>query len=299
MIRYLAGLAILLTAAPLLADEPAKQSPDEAAIRKAIESYVAAFNRGDADAVAKHFSETGTYVDPVTGEREVGREAIAKALTERFAAGAKSKLVVDVQSVRLLDDQVALEEGTATVVSRTDAPEVTTYIAVHVKKDGKWFLDSVRETALVEPEEDRSNPLDELDWMIGRWIDAAEESTVETVCSWALNDSFMTRSFTVAIEGRPIMSGTQIIAWDAAQKRIRSWIFDTDGSFGEGTWTHEDDRWVIRTTNTLADGRKGTGLQIITKVDNDHFTFQSIGRQVDGEILPDIEPITIVRKTND
>lgn len=292
-------MTLLCGVTPAWAADPPKPSADETAIRKAIESYVAAFNRGDAQEVAKHFSETGTYVDPISGEREVGREAIAKALAERFAAGGKAKLAVDVQSVRLLDDSVALEEGTATVVSRTEAPEVTTYIAVHVKKDGKWFLDSVRETALPEPEVDVSNPLDELDWMIGRWIDASEDATVETVCDWALNDAFMTRSFTIAIKGRPVMSGTQIIAWDAAQKRIRSWVFDTDGSFGEGAWTHEDDRWVIRSTNTLADGRKGTGVQVITKVDNDHFTFQSIGRQVDGEILPDIEPITIVRKTND
>ena len=52
-------------------------------------------------------------------------------------------------------------------------------------------------------------------------------------------------------------------------------------------------------TNTLSDGRKATAIQIIKKIDDNSFTFESIGRQVDGELLPNVEPITIVRKTKD
>jgi uncharacterized protein (TIGR02246 family) len=283
-----------------LAEEPAQPSPDEVAIRKAIASYVDAFNRGDAAAVANHFSETGTYIDPISGEREIGREAITKALTERFALGNKPKLSVKIDSVRLLDGSVAIEEGTATVVGKKTPPEDSTYVAIHVKKDGKWQLDSVRETLLPEPVTDESNPLDELAWMVGQWTNkSSSDASVETVCDWTMNGAFITRTFRVAVEGQPVMAGTQIIAWDPANKRIRSWVFDTDGSFGEGNWTHEENRWTIRTTNTLASGRKATGIQIITKVDDNSFTFESIGRQVDGELLPNVEPITIVRQTND
>ena len=151
MIRYLLCLAILASASWAVAADDAKQSPDEVAIRKAIDSYIDAFNKGDAAAVANHFSETGAYIDPISGEREVGREAIAKSLTERFALGLKPKLSVNVDSVRLLDDNVAIEEGTATIVTKKTGPEVSTYVAIHVKKDGKWQLDSVRELSCPSP----------------------------------------------------------------------------------------------------------------------------------------------------
>jgi uncharacterized protein (TIGR02246 family) len=299
MIRTIVCLAMFVAASAVLADDDAKRSPDEVAIRKTIESYVDAFNHGDAAAVANQFSETGTLVDPISGEREIGREAIAKALSERFASGMKPKLSVTVETLRLLNDSVAIEEGTATVVTKKTPPEDSTYVAIHVKKDGKWLLDSVRETLLPEPKSDDTNPLVELSWMIGQWTDKSDDGSVDTLCDWTMNGTFITRTFTIAIQGQPVMAGTQIIAWDPANKRIRSWVFDTDGSFGDGVWTTEENQWKIRATNTLSDGRKATAIQIIKKIDDNSFTFESIGRQVDGELLPNVEPITIVRKTKD
>ncbi len=301
MIRRIACLLIVIIVPSLAAAQADKQpSPDEAAIRKAIDSYVDAFNKADAKALAGHFSEQGSYLDPTTGEKVVGREAIAKSFAGIFEGDAHPQLSVEVTSIRLLDDKVAVEEGNATVALEGQPPEESTYIAVHVKKDGKWSLDSVRETLLPEPDpEEEPSPLDELEWMIGRWIDKSDDATISTVCEWTLNKTFMLRTFTVAVQGAPLMSGTQVVAWDPAQERIRSWVFDSEGSFGEGIWTKQDNRWLIRATNTLSDGKKGTAVQIITKVDDDSFTWQSIGRQVDGELLPNVDPITVVRKPND
>ncbi len=47
---------------------PSAPADDLAAIRTAIDSYVSAFNRGDARAVAQHWSEQGEWVGP-DGER--------------------------------------------------------------------------------------------------------------------------------------------------------------------------------------------------------------------------------------
>ena len=35
---------------------------------------------------------------------------------------------------------------------------------------------------------------------------------------------------------------------------------------------------------------------VITKIDDNSFTFRSLGREVDGELLPGVDEITIVRK---
>src|SRR5262245_58302533 len=62
--------------------QPTSQTEDEAAIRKSVESYVQAFNKHDAQALAEHWSPDAVYRNRTTGEEVVGRTAIA----EQFAA---------------------------------------------------------------------------------------------------------------------------------------------------------------------------------------------------------------------
>ena len=52
-------------------------SPDEAAVRKAVASYVNAFNSADAKAVAAHWTQSGEFVTPA-GKTLKGRDAIQK-----------------------------------------------------------------------------------------------------------------------------------------------------------------------------------------------------------------------------
>lgn len=293
MMRSTFCLALVLCGAAWAAAEDKKPSGDEATIRRSIASFTDAFNRGDAEALAGHWSESGVYLNPQTGERVAGREEIAKAYAAMFAQGSP-KLSVSVDSLRVLDDKVAVEEGVATVRRGDDPPENDSYIAIHVKRDGKWQLDSVRETTL-PGSSDESSGLSDIAWMIGRWRDEDNASAIETVCEWTANKTFMTRSFVVATKEGFEMSGTQVIGWDPAARRIRSWVFDSEGGFGEGTWTRQGDRWVIKATSTMPDGKKATAVQIITKINDDSFTWQSIGREVDGELLPNVAPITVVR----
>ena len=41
-----------------------EKNEDEAAIRQAIDSYVKAFNQGDANALAAHWTEQGLFLTP-------------------------------------------------------------------------------------------------------------------------------------------------------------------------------------------------------------------------------------------
>src|SRR5512137_407578 len=100
------------------ADNP---SPDEAAIRAAVDSYVAAYNRGDAKAVADHWSETAEWVSPA-GKKIQGRAAIEQALTAMFVELKGLKVEVSSPTVRLVTADVAIEEGTVTVVRPGEAP---------------------------------------------------------------------------------------------------------------------------------------------------------------------------------
>ena len=62
---------------------------------------------------------------------------------------------------------------------------------------------AVEQTAAEQPAAAaaQTSPLEELDWMVGQWVDQGEDSTITTTCSWALDRKFLKRSFSVEIEG--------------------------------------------------------------------------------------------------
>ena len=121
-------------------------------------------------------------------------------------------------------------------------------------------------------------------------------STSKTTCRWTKNKNFITRSFAVSIADLIDLEGTQVIGWDPAEKVIRSWLFDSDGGFGVGVWSRKERRWTIQALQVLPDGRRASSVNVLTQVDEDTFTWESTGREVDGEVLPNIGPVTVVRK---
>jgi uncharacterized protein (TIGR02246 family) len=286
------------------ANSYADQGEDEAAIRKSDEAYVEAYNKRDAKALAALWSPEAVYTDPETGENFVGREEIEKEFADTFAGLKEAKLEVDANSIRFLSPNVAVENGKARVILPNEEPDESTYSALFVKRDGKWLLDRVSEDVPPEPPApppSHYEQLKDLEWMVGSWIDSDEEegTMVQTDCNWAKNKNFLTRSFAVVIDGQVDMAGMQIIGWDPAAKQIRSWVFDSDGGFYEGKWNRKGDRWQIQQTGTLPDGGKATEVSVIKKLDDNSFTWQRVQRSVDGEMLPDIEEVTIVRKPGD
>ncbi len=293
--RATMAVLVAFSCGALAAQETPQTNDDEKAIRGAVASYVAAFNRGDAGAVARHWSQHGEWVSP-SGERFKGREAIKSELEAYFDETAgRQRIEVFNPKVRLLAPTVAVEEGLARVTRPGEPPEETSYIAIHVKGNEGWKLESVRETLIASPASNYEY-LQELEWMIGAWVDQGEEGVVETTCAWTMNKNFMTRSFAVRIEDRVEMQGTQVIGWDAARQQIRSWVFDSEGGFAEGVWTRQENRWIVKASHVLQGGEKASSMNIITYVDDDTFTWQSIGREIDGRLMPNVEPVTVVRK---
>lgn len=274
----------------------AGQAEDEMAIRKNDEAYVAAYNKHDAKAIAAMWSPEAVYMDPDTGEAAVGREAIEKVFVGTFADLKDARLEIDVRSINFVSPNVAIEIGTARVVRPKAEPEETTYTAVNVKREGKWLLDRISEEEPPAPPPSNYEHLKELEWMVGSWIDRDERATIQTDCEWTKNKNFMTRSFAMVIGDRVNMAGMQIIGWDPAAKQIRSWVFDSDGGFSEGKWKRKGDRWLIQQIGTLPDGGKSSAVNIMKEVDKDSFTWQSVERSVDGDLLPDVGEVLIVRK---
>lgn len=276
----------------------ADQAEDEAAIRKTVESYTDAFNKRDPKAMAAHWLPKAVYLDPTSGKEIVGRDAIEKHFTANVDRIKNAKLTVAIDSIRFVSPHVAVERGTSTVVGLDKEPIKNEYIAIHVKHEGKWLLDRVSDDDQAEVNSNYDK-LKELEWMLGSWVDQEDNATIETHCKWSKNQSFLVRTFSISVGDQISTSGVQFIGWDPAAKQIRSWIFDSNGGFSEGMWTRKDKRWQVQIKETLVNGQKASSLNVITFIDKNTFTWELINRQSAGELLPDVGPVKVIRKSAD
>lgn len=146
---------------------------------------------------------------------------------------------------------------------------------------------------------ERQSPLDTLDWLVGDWVNEDENRSIEFNCHFTKNGAFLVRSFQIVTEKNVRMSGMQVIAWDPANQSIRSWTFDSDGGFGEDTWTQSGNRYTIRAKYTLPDGGIASAINVFTFVDDNRCTWKSVSREIDGELQPDTDEVVLVRKTTE
>jgi uncharacterized protein (TIGR02246 family) len=274
----------------------AAEERDEAtAIQQRAEAYVAAYNEHDSAALAGLWAEDAVYINRDTGEPIEGRAAIRQMFENLFSSGEASRLSVSIQSIRLITPEVAVEDGTAEITPAGGEPTTSTYTAIHVKKDGLWYLNSVRETDMPSPPQEPGG-LDQLAWLIGEWVDEAEGATVHTSWQWAKNARFLTSNFSVSVDGRVEIEGTQVIGWDPVAAHIRSWLFDSEGGFGEGVWRRVGDEWIVETSTTLSDGSQGSATNVYRPVDENTFIWKSVDRQIDGEPEDDIAEVSVHRQ---
>jgi uncharacterized protein (TIGR02246 family) len=302
MARIAARWPLAVAAAVLImtvtsADAAEKKKPDdkadENAIRAAVESYVAAYNRGDAKAVADCWSEAASWVSP-SGRRFQGRQAIQGEMEALFAENKGVKIEVINPAVRLIAPDAALEEGTVRVVRPGEPSADSTYIAVHAKKNGQWKLESVRETSLPEVQSPHLR-LKPLEWLVGEWVDESPDVVVEHRCRWSDDGNFLLGQFVVQWQGRPAMKGDLRIGWDPLTRQIKSWVFDSEGGYAEGFWTQVGNGWIVKMTGVRPDGSTASATNSYVPLRRDQYQYTSADRIVDGQQEPD-QTVRIVRK---
>lgn len=271
------------------------QQADEDAIRETGESYLKAYEMGDAKRAAEHFTADAEYVDEF-GTAHQGRKAIEAALNQCFEESPGSRLELDIDSIRVIGPGVALEDGHISIVSDSDRDPIRTrYTAVHVKADGKWQVASVRERAPAERRAHRSQ-LQQLAWLQGEWLDQDRDATVRFFCAPVDNGNFLLREFSIELGGEHVMSGSQRIGWDPLSRKLRTWIFDSDGGYGEGFWIRDDDRWILKAIGITSDGQMASGTAIYRPIDEHTMTWQSVDREIGGVRWPDSDVVRIVRR---
>ena len=288
--------AVLLSLTALKAlDEPRKANPEAAAaIQKNGEAFVEAFHKGDAKTLAAFWTPDGEYTDQ-TGVSLKGREAIEKNFQEFFSKHQGMKVQIDSQKLHFVSPDVAIEEGITEVFGPDGGPPSRArFTNTLVKLNDQWLLGNVRDSAYEPPS--NYEHLRGLEWAIGEWAGQADKGETEHFAlAWSENRNFIVAHSSTSFKTASLGSAQQWIGWDPLAKRLRSFVFDDSGAMGEGAWNKEGDRWTLKATLVLQDGKKATATYTFAPVDADTMAFQASERSVDGKALPETKEIKMKR----
>ncbi len=254
-----------------------------------------AFNAHDARAIGDLWSEDAVHCSVSTGTELSGRSAITEAYRKLFETDPTCTLTIAVRSATTESDTSAVVVGTAEVSHPGQAPSRSVFEAKLSRDGAKWQLTSVRE---VELPLDAAAGLNPLGWLIGRWVDEQPTGRIVNQFRWTNGGAFLLREYWV--EGKDELSrqGTQIFGWDAEQACVRTWLFDSSGSFGEGHWEQDGPRWVNKLALKLPDGRRAAVTQILERAGDNQLTWQSIDREIDGAAQPNSSVAKLTRQAD-
>jgi len=285
---------LVLCAAFIVAFSPAgvraQSEGDEALLRAGAKEYEKAYAAGQAKSLAGMWTPDGTYTDS-DGEKFSGRAAIEDLFTRDFKAFGSPPLKVSIDSIKFLTPDVALEEGSCQVERAKGEPAVSRYTVVHVKRDGKWLMADVTETASAAP---RKNGLKDMGWMIGNWTATCpSRPPLHVKVDWAAEGNFIRCEYRAADHDKP--QQVQILGWDPSAGRIASWHFHSDGGFGYGSWVKNGKEWMEYANGVEADGTASGGVYVLKRLDDDKFTWRSTGRRYGVDNMPDTPEIMVSR----
>jgi uncharacterized protein (TIGR02246 family) len=265
----------------------------EKAIRAAAAQFVVAFNKHDAKAVAALWAADGDYLDE-TGTLSTGREAIEKYYADYFAAEHEATIASEVDAIRVLGADTAVEDGSASVTATPHAaPILGRYTVVHVKRDGAWRMASVRE--LKAESAAATDPMKDLAWMVGSWRAEHLGAEMEIDVRWLANKAFVEATYSQRVGETSTPTATQIIGINPGTGRIMSWMFSGDRGVATGDWTSSDAGWTIDYQGVRGDGASTTAVNLLFR-QNDALVWKSTNRNVAGVAIPDTEEVVLKRK---
>ncbi|MGB6222860.1 YybH family protein [Haloferula sp.] len=285
--------AALLAGTPIKAEEPTAEIDG---LANAAAAFVVAYNDKDADAISQLFTEDGEMTNRSGEDILSGRDAIKAHYEEIFSSDQAPGIAIEVDSVRLVAPNLAIEDGTAhlTAPEENAPPRSINYTAVLLKSDsGDWEIASTRDLTDVT---DATGELFELSKvLIGDWTCMMDEVRLDLAIDWEDSGKFLIgEMLTTTPDGEP-QTGSIRIGWNAARESIASWMFDSRGGSRQSLWTSTDEGWLIRTEGTTADGETVTSSQNLTTDGTDTIVWTVKDKVISGEKQPDNQ-IRLVRR---
>ena len=293
LLLSLSAVLLITGLAPASQPNP-KCEPARLALEKITKDMIEAFDKRDAAAIAAHWIDEGEFIhndhEPIRGRAGIERGYVEFFKTHK----GQPKLQIQSDVLRFPSADMAVSETTLRL--KDEEGEVVAsgrQNTILVRDGGQWKIAIVREW-------DRDTALDvnlsELEWLIGSWHAITKEREVTITYKWEENHAFLRGEFTVKEGPKVIESGTQIIGKDNVKGVIRSWVFQSDGGFGDEVWTRKGSKWTVEVQGVRADGKMLRGTNIYTHVDPSTITWQAVGQTLDSVPIPGTELIKVTRQ---
>ena len=277
-------------AAPAAPATPA--APVDKGVAAILDAFTLAFNAHNANTLSALWAEDAVYRVAATGAEIKGRAAIAAAYADLFKQQPGAKIKITVQNSQV-EGKTATVVGMAEVTQPGKEPTRSLFNATFTRNIASWLLSSVDEGEIPSPD---SVGVASLGWLAGSWSEELPAGKVMNQFHWVDGGAFMVRNYWREAKEGPAIQGTQIFGWDPEQACIRTWLFDSSGSFGEGYWQRQgQNTWVNKMAVKLPDGRRGSVSQILTHTDENELTLQSVDREIDGEAQPNTAAAKMTR----
>ena len=292
----------LLSAAntlPTLADKAttttitsSSDSADLAPVLAQVAALTKALASSDSAALSSLWSATGQYVDK-DGEKYAGRDMLQKRFATLFSTEGKRFVELAPESTKFLSSDIAYTEGKV-LVGEKKIPE-TRYVILLVKHDGTWLIESATEVPLANTDKVVSTGLNDLAWIVGSWEVENAGAHVSMKSHWDADKHLIECRYEISRTNEPTEIDLQVIGFDTNNHRPVSWHFDSNGSYGFGTWFQRGDHWLIESNGIEPDGKISSATNIMQNIRPDGFTWQSVDRHVSGVHLPDTTALTVKR----
>jgi uncharacterized protein (TIGR02246 family) len=304
VVAIAAGIAIETTrstskeavAAGQGAEKKSATSAAEEAIRKANNDYAAAMMAGDIDAIMAFWATDADYVDE-TGRMTKGTDKIAALFRKVLPDIKGTKVAVKVNLLKFIRPEVCLEDGSVEKMTPTGTKEIDRFSIIWTRAGDKWLISSVRDlpTEVDDLPSIAALQLKDLEWLVGEWVDDSPKADVTLNVKWAANKAFLLMDYAIKLEGKEPVEVSVRVGWDGHNRRIRSWVFDSQGGMAEGYWTKDGKRWLVGVSGILPDGGTGGSTNAYEFVDANTFVWRATEREVDEQPLADVE-VKFVRK---
>ncbi len=157
-----------------------------------------------------------------------------------------SKITIQVDSLRFLGPETALEEGRATI-SVGSAAEGRAHRGPHHASPPK---ESAARMCFAAIPAHHCSPLTasrNWEWLVGDMGQRKSGRGERFHCLHVGQGRQLPRSrFTMKMQGRPVLGDAADLGRDPLKRQFKTWIFDSEGGHGEGYFTHNGNQWVIK-----------------------------------------------------
>jgi hypothetical protein len=135
-----------------------------------------------------------------------------------------------------------------------------------------------------------------LRWLEGEWLDEGDDAMVTFSCKAADGGNYLLRRFAILIDNHETLSGTQRIGWDPLTRKLRAWIFDSEGGYADGFWHRDGESWILKCSGVTAEGQTASYTAVYQLINDHTMTWRYLDYEVDGIQQPDSEVFTLVRQ---